>query len=833
MSRITALRLFWAWSVCLTACSTQNVVQLDRWGTDAIRVRIAPPGGSIVEPPLMALLPGQPATAPTASSMEVTNGNLNIVVDVASGGITATRVSDGAILLRTIGVSWGTAAPGSRASSVSAQITFQGHGASEAIYGLGEHRSGTVNQMPFFRLFQDSQYYPISHGSDAMIPYFASSLGYAFLWNLPSYGWCNLTQTELAWFSNATLNIDFWITTTPAAPPAALASPYALMLRNMVDVVGHAPPQPWYSTGFIQCKDRYRNQSQVLDVARGYVTRGLPISVIVIDWHHWVQQGDWSLNPACWPDPQGMVDELASLGIELMITFWPFQTPPSQHWNQYVDNGYLATNLTGGSQPLEAGVWVYDATSVAARNATFWDWYAGYGQYGVKSIWMDAAEPERSTYNFGEFHFELGTDTEVGMAWTQQHVKTFAEGLPQIGINASDYFVLPRHVWAGSWRYSAALWSGDIQSAFSELQMQITVAQGVAMSGQVLWTTDIGGYWGGDPTDPVFQDLIVRWMQFGAFCPLFRLHGHRAGGPPANDECLETNGDNEVWNLAADDAHYNAMAAVMRLRESLRGYVAQINLEASETGMPMLRPMILAFPEDPVCATPAVENQFMFGPDWLVAPVSTYLAANWSVYLPLISVNETWVYWWGQVEYEGGQRITLSTPISEFPLFYRRPRPVIPPPTLFNLTSLFSASRLDQVLCLDAACYSANAPGNEGDYAIQRVEGVGVQAAAGSVILVNGTQFDLQPLTLWFSSTHNDNFVTANTSAPDDTYTVTFPNGYTLTQPAPGTVALQVWQKAWNATKYDFATVASAAGVEWAQSNGYTYRYDAGFVFTA
>jgi alpha-D-xyloside xylohydrolase len=135
----------------------------------------------------------------------------------------------------------------------------------------------------------------------------------------------------------------------------------------------------------------------------------------------------------------------------------------------------------------------------------------------LQTLWLDAAEPERgSDYNFGDFRFELGTDTEIGEAWIQQHVRTFADGLATLNISGADYFVLPRSSWAGAWKYSAALWSGDIVSSFSELAMQVTVLQGVMMSGIQLWTTDIGGYWNGNPADPEFQDLIVRWFQVSA-----------------------------------------------------------------------------------------------------------------------------------------------------------------------------------------------------------------------------------------------------------------------------------------------------------------------------
>ena len=227
----------------------------------------------------------------------------------------------------------------------------------------------------------------------------------------------------------------------------------------------------------------------------------------------------------------------------------------------------------------------------------------------------------------------------------------------------------------------------------------------------------------------------------------------------------------------------------------------------------------------------------MFGPDWLVAPVLEYNATSRSVYLPPLPANLTWVYWWTQTGYGGGgSRVNVSTPIDEFPLFFAQPVPVPPPAVAANITSMYSAERLDQVLCLSSACYEANAPGNGGDYASQRIEGVGF-ASAGDTVLINGTSYAVVPLTLWFAygagNALNDNFVSTNTTSPDAQYQVTFNDGYVLAEPAPGTTPLQVWYRAWNASKWDYATVASADGVAWAQQAGYTYLYSAGYVLTA
>jgi len=290
-------------------------------------------------------------------------------------------------------------------------------------------------------------------------------------------------------------------------------------------------------------------------------------------------------------------------------------------------------------------------------------------------VWLDGAEPERaSEYNYGEFL--LGpdgnklNDMEVGEAWVREHARALQDGFATKGHGPSDFITLARSSWAGSSALSSAVWSGDIGSNFNELEIQIKSAQAFAISGQALWTTDIGGYGGGNPADPVFQELIVRWFQFGAFCPLFRLHGQRVGGPPGN-QCGDTGGDNEVWNLAKDVQHYNAITSVMTLRESLRNYVVQINKETVDTGMPMLRAMALAFPNDPYSRSSDVEDQYMFGPSWLVAPVYKYQQYSRKVYLPPLDSSEQWVYWWKQAVYPSGN-VTVDAPITEFPLFFRK-----------------------------------------------------------------------------------------------------------------------------------------------------------------
>jgi alpha-D-xyloside xylohydrolase len=211
---------------------------------------------------------------------------------------------------------------------------------------------------------------------------------------------------------------------------------------------------------------------------------------------------------------------------------------------------------------------------------------------------------------------------------------------------------------------NVAVWSGDINSVFRELLTQIKVAQNVALSGIYWWTTDIGGYGGGNVEDDEFQELLLRWFQFGAFCPLFRSHGHRIPDLP-NNECGFSGNHNEVWLFK----YSSQIIDIIKLRESLRGYVEYHLNISSQNGTPILRPMFYDF-SDMECYQ--AEDQYMFGTDYLVAPVYIYQATSRSVYLPkLAQENAAWQHYYTKQTYQGGQRYDINVTLNDFPLFIK------------------------------------------------------------------------------------------------------------------------------------------------------------------
>ena len=270
----------------------------------------------------------------------------------------------------------------------------------------------------------------------------------------------------------------------------------------------------------------------------------------------------------------------------------------------------------------------------------------------------------------------------------------------------------------------------------------------------------------------------------------------------------------------------------MQLRADLRDYTLKINRVTAETGLPMVRAMVLAFPDDPACAaaTTLLESQWMYGPDYLVAPVLAAGQTARDVYLPDISsYSATWVYHWNGTDAgQGGAVVTVNvTLMSDFPLFVRTP--LAPPPARVNVSSLWSASRNDSVTCASALCYEDQQP--DGGYAPMFSEGAAF-ASGGSVRLA-GADFDLVALSDFWSASKQDNAAAlALAGPPDASYDVQLDNAFVLAAQAPGSVPLLLFSKTYSAAHVDTAAFASAAGAAWAAANGYAPAGSAGFVLT-
>jgi alpha-D-xyloside xylohydrolase len=303
----------------------------------------------------------------------------------------------------------------------------------------------------------------------------------------------------------------------------------------------------------------------------------------------------------------------------------------------------------------------YDSTNPEARQFIWEQVREHYYRHGIKVWWLDACEPEMFPMDPDNLRFHLGNGLAVANAYPMLHERGFYEGMRQAGETA--ILNLCRSAWAGSQRYGAAVWSGDINSTFEAFQAQVRAGLNIGLSGIPWWTTDIGGFYGGDPESPAFRELVIRWFQYSTFCPLFRLHGDRLV-VSQEPNMLNTGGPNEAWSFGEEA--YVIIKDLLFLRERLRPYILEQMHLAQQKGLPPMRPLFFDFPGDEACAS--IDDQFLFGPDLLVAPVLTEGARQREVYLP---GGTSWADAWSGQTFTGGQHIVAEAPLERIPLYLR------------------------------------------------------------------------------------------------------------------------------------------------------------------
>jgi alpha-D-xyloside xylohydrolase len=522
----------------------------------------------------------------------------------------------------------------------------------EHFYGMGEDANncfdlkGTTTD-----LFQKN--------GKCTIPYVYSTKGYGFLWNNPSIGRAEFVRNQTLWYAECAKQIDYIIISGDSVSD---------INTKFTAITGRAPKFPQWAAGFWQCKLRYETQEQLLAVAREYHRRNLPLSVIVIDYFHWTQQGEWKFDPSRWPDPKGMVEELRSMGIRLMVSIWPTVDPRSENYSLMEQHNYVLHNERGvdvvfmffGPQNC------VDFTNPDAQEFVWSRIEKNYYDNGIKMFWLDEAEPEMRPYGYDNVRMYLGNGEEVSNLYCVGYAKAIYDGMKKNG--ETEICNLIRCAWFGSQRYGVVLWSGDISSTFESFRKQIKIGLNVSLCGIPWWTTDIGGFVNGNPEDPEFRELLVRWFQFGAFCPVFRLHGFRLPEPVRDitnpDGYCGSGGPNEVWSFGEEN--YAILTKYMQVRQKLIPYIMMQMDKASKDGTPLLRPLFFDFEND--STTYSVDDEFMFGPDLLIAPITHYRQTEREVYLPGDGI-------WRDAKtgktYRGSQGIVVNAPLEDIPVFYR------------------------------------------------------------------------------------------------------------------------------------------------------------------
>ncbi len=527
----------------------------------------------------------------------------------------------------------------------SSRVTFESY-ADEHFFGLGHHLGNRFDQ-------KGCAYDLVNTNANNFIPFVLSSRGYGFLWNCPSTGRVEFAANRTRWQSDACRFVDYVVI---AGSPAEISA-------TLADLTGHARPFPEWAGGLWQSRLRYETQEQLLAVARRYRDEGIPLAVIVADYFHWTEQGDYKFDPRYWPDVRAMTDELHAMGTRLAVSVWPTVNENSENYEQMRREGLLIRTHDGSNRVFNfyGPQCEIDATNPAARAFVWQKLKENYLDNGVDLLWLDEGEPEINPVDFGNLEFSRGNGTAVAMLSPYDYVTMVADGMRSLG--REEYITLTRAGYFGCQTKGALVWSGDIRSDFATLEAQVHGALNASVCGNPWWNSDVGGFYGGDTTSDEFRELIVRWFQFGVFCPVLRLHGNRCRHGESSG-LKEASGDpNELWSFG--ERNFAILKEWAALRERLRPYLkAQLDA-CAVTGLPLMRPLFYAAPDDPNCYTEGEE--YYFGDDILFAPVVEQGQTERTFYVP----EGEWVLTLNGKQYGKG-RYTVPVALSEAVVLVRR-----------------------------------------------------------------------------------------------------------------------------------------------------------------
>lgn len=500
----------------------------------------------------------------------------------------------------------------------------------ENFYGLGQHQFGRMNlRGANVRIWQ--------YNTEIGIPFLLSSRGYGILWN-------NTYMTTVSpgindktvWHSEGGSAVDYYF---------FYGSDYDSIISNYQELTGRAPLPPKWALGLFQSRNRYSSPETLYEIAEGYRERHIPSDVLVIDWQYWNYWGECEFNRKVWSDPIGMFQHLLKQHFYVMISVWPKVDERALDFGSLLKGGYLLKKRDG-SLATDTGQMLYDPTTQRGREC-FWKRMKKLLDYGVAAWWLDASEPD-----FNDYYklYSAGTGAKVHNTYPLLHTQAVYEG-QRNDVPNQRVFILTRSAFAGQQRNGAASWSGDISATFEALRRQIPAGLNFAMCGIPYWTTDIGGYFrvGTVPFESDYQELYIRWYEFGTFCPIFRTHGE--------------SWINEPWSygpkVEAICKKYSS------LRYQLMPYIYSLSWLTSTTGRPIMRAMVMDFGDD--AKTTDLKEQFMFGPSLLIAPIVNKGEREKMVYLP----DTSWYDFWTGEKLSGGKTITVSAPLDHLPIFAR------------------------------------------------------------------------------------------------------------------------------------------------------------------
>jgi alpha-D-xyloside xylohydrolase len=528
----------------------------------------------------------------------------------------------------------------------------------EHYYGLGQNQEGYLDHRG--HTVDCWNNYTAAGGQSTCVPFVVTNYGYGLIWDNPSKTTIEPGFNEQTkWTSQVGNRVSFFVI-------AGKTSDEIYSGYRQLTGVTHLLPKSAY--GFIQCKQRYSTQKEVLAVAKGYRERHLPADVIVVDWFYYTKMGQMDMDPQKWPDPAAMNRELHDMGFHSMISIWPRFVPGSRYYDLLLRKGWfmhLADGTPTNGLPYDrAGSDINTTNPEAAR----WYWNVirdNFISRGFDAFWADETEPDLPPN--GSF-FSIGPGTRYFNVYPLFHTAAFYDGFRRDLKQRA--LILSRDAYLGAQRNGTMFWSSDIYPTWDTLRRQIPTGLDFTASGIAYWGNDVGGWQylpaedhpahpplidPSDARDNVgnyddYPELYVRWFEYGVFQPNFRTHGSRRY--------------NEVWSYGKQAEPI--LAKYLKLRYKLLPYIYSLAYQTYKTGSPYMRALFMDFPDDPKVAD--LGDEYMFGPALLVAPVTEQGATRRSVYLP---AGADWYNFWTNERIHGGQSIQVDAPVDTIPLFVR------------------------------------------------------------------------------------------------------------------------------------------------------------------
>ena len=568
--------------------------------------------------------------------ISITTARLKVNIAKLDGAITY-RELDGKQIVQDAN-RWLTPVEVNGEDTYRSEVFINVYGSHEGFYGLGQHQAGVWN-------YRGESVDVVQDNSNISIPLLVSNKGYGIFWNNESRGRFNNRFANYLYISSEVADaVDYYFFYGPELDK---------VVADYRELTGQAPLFGKWAYGFWQCKNRYKSEDEIVGIAKKYRELHIPADNIVQDWFWWNRKGEFIFNKN-YPDPKGMIDQLHAENFHLMISIWPFFEPGSTNYDYMDKQGWFVEKFKFAKPPYHTDAMaVYDATNPAARKY-YWDLVnKGLFSIGADAWWMDTTEPETEGQ---EENILLGHKLAAGSG--DRYVNDFplldTGAIYQGQRSATDkkrVYILSRSAFAGEQRNAVTAWSGDINSDWFSFRRQVPAGLNFALSGIPYWTTDIGGFVFGSPTDPAFRELFVRWFQWGTFNPILRVHGTRSPD------------ENELWSYGPEAQ--KILVNFDRLRYRLLPYIYSLAWKTTNESYTPMRPLVMDFRADARAAD--IGDEFMFGPAFLVNPVTEPGATTRQIYLP----DTKWYDFWTGAQTAGGKTIIANAPMDLLPLYIR------------------------------------------------------------------------------------------------------------------------------------------------------------------